>query len=239
VFTILILRRAVAEFIGTALLLIAVIGSGIAAQRLSPHDTGLALLENSLATGGALVAIILAVGSVSGAHLNPVVSVADAMFGGLRRREVGTYLAAQVAGAAVGAILANLMFSLPAVAISQHSRSTPNLWLGEGIATFGLLLVIFGVVRSGRAAMAPFAVGAYITAAYWFTSSTSFANPAVTLARTLSDTFAGISPASVPGFVVAQLVGAGLAVGAVRLLWPDMAGVADVVVVPHHSGEVA
>jgi arsenate reductase len=239
VLTIPILRRAVAEFIGTALLLIAIIGSGIAAQRLSPHDTGLALLENAVATGGALVAIILAVGSVSGAHLNPVVSLADAIFGGLRWREVGAYLAAQVAGAAVGAILANLMFSLSAVSISQHSRSSPNLWLGEVIATFGLLLVIFGVVRSGRAAMAPFAVGAYITGAYWFTSSTSFANPAVTLARTLSDTFAGIAPASVPGFVLAQLVGAGLAVGVARVLWPDIARVADVAVVPHHSGEVA
>lgn len=237
--TIPILRRAAAEFIGTALLLIAVIGSGIAAQRLSPHDTGLALLENAVATGGALVAIILAVGSVSGAHLNPVVSLADALLGGLRWREVGTYLAAQVAGASVGAILANLMFSLPAVTISQHSRATPNLWLGEVIATFGLLLVIFGVARSGRAAMAPFAVGAYITGAYWFTSSTSFANPAVSLARTFSDTFAGISPASVPGFVVAQLVGAGLAVGTARFLWPDIAGVADVVVVPHGDGELA
>jgi glycerol uptake facilitator-like aquaporin len=235
-----ILRRALAEFVGTALLLVAVIGSGIAAQRLSPHDTGLALLENAIATGGALVAIILAVGSVSGAHLNPVVSLADAMSGGLRWREVGTYLAAQVAGGALGAILANLMFSLPAVTISEHSRSSPNLWLGEVIATFGLLLVIFGVARSGRAAMAPFAVGAYITGAYWFTSSTSFANPAVTLARTLSDTLAGIAPASVPGFAVAQLVGAGLAVGVVRTLWPEITSVADVVVVvPHDTGEVA
>jgi glycerol uptake facilitator-like aquaporin len=239
VLTVPILRRALAEFIGTALLLIAVIGSGIAAHRLSPHDTGLALLENALATGGALVAIILAVGSVSGAHLNPVVSMADAMFGGLGARELGAYVVAQVVGGALGAILANLMFSLPAVTVSQHGRTTPNLWLGEVIATFGLLLVIFGVARSGRAAMAPFAVGAYITGAYWFTSSTSFANPAVTLARTLSDTFAGIAPASVPGFVAAQLVGAGLAVAVVRTLWPDIASVAGVVVVPHDSGEVA
>jgi arsenate reductase len=239
VLTIPILRRALAEFIGTALLLIAVIGSGIAAQRLSPHDTGLALLENAVATGGALVAIILAVGSVSGAHLNPVVSVADAMFGGLSGRELGPYLVAQVAGGALGAVLANLMFSLPVVSISQDSRSSANLWLGEVIATFGLLLVIFGVARSRRPAMAPFAVGAYITGAYWFTSSTSFANPAVTLARTLSDTFAGIAPASVPGFIVAQLVGAGLAVGVVRALWPDIGSIADVVVVPHESGEVA
>lgn len=234
-----VFRRALAEFIGTALLLIAVIGSGIAAQRLSPNDTGLALLENAIATGAALVAIILAVGSVSGAHLNPVVSAADAIFGGLRWREVGPYIVAQVSGAAAGAVIANLMFSLSAVSISHHSRSTSNLWLGEVVATFGLLLVIFGVVRSGRAGMAPFAVGAYITGAYWFTSSTSFANPAVTLARTLSDTFAGISPASVPGFIVAQLVGTGLAVGVVRLLWPDIAEVADVVVVPHDDGAVA
>jgi glycerol uptake facilitator-like aquaporin len=238
VVTVPILRRALAEFIGTALLVIAVIGSGIAAQRLSPHDPGLALLENAVATGGALVAVILAVGSVSGAHLNPVVSVADAIVGGMRWREVGPYVAAQVSGAAAGAVLTNLMFSLPAVTISQHSRSTSNLWLGEVIATFGLLLVIFGVARSGRPAMAAFAVGAYITGAYWFTSSTSFANPAVTLARTLSDTFVGIAPASVPGFLVAQLVGTALAMGAVRALWPVIADVAGVVVVPH-GGEAA
>ena len=226
-----ILRRAVAEFIGTALLLIAVIGSGIAAQRLSPHDTGLALLENAVATGGALVAIILAVGSVSGAHLNPVVSLADAIFGGLRWREVGPYLAAQVSGAAAGAVLANLMFSLPAVTISQHGRTTPNLWLGEGIATFGLLLVIFGVARSGRASMAPFAVGAYITGAYWFTSSTSFANPAVTIGRSLTNTFAGIAPSSIPAFVVAQIAGALLAVAVARFLRPNIP--AEDLVMPH------
>ncbi|HEX6493358.1 MAG TPA: aquaporin [Candidatus Dormibacteraeota bacterium] len=228
-----LLRRTVAEFLGTALLLIAVIGSGIAAQRLSPHDTGIELLENAVATAAALVAIILAVGSVSGAHLNPVVSVVDAVFGGLRWREVGPYVTAQVAGAAAGAVVANLMFSLPAVTISEHARSSSNLWLGEVVATFGLLLVIFGVVRSGRAASAPYAVGAYIAGAYWFTSSTSFANPAVTLARTLSNTFAGIAPGSVAGFVAAQLAGGALAAGAIRLLWPDIDRVADVVVVPH------
>lgn len=233
------MRRAAAEAIGTGLLLIAVIGSGVAAQRLSPHDVGLELLENAVATGVALVAIILAVESVSGAHLNPVVSLADAVLGGLGWREVGAYVGAQLAGAMVGAVLANLMFSLPAVTISHHSRSSPGMWLGEVIATFGLLLVIFGVVGSGRAASAPVAVGAYITGAYWFTSSTSFANPAVTLARTLSDTFAGISPASVPLFVATQLLGAALAVGAVRVLWPDIATVADVVVVPHDTSEVA
>jgi len=233
------LRRATAEFIGTALLLIAVVGSGIAAQRLSPHDTGIELLENALATGAALVAIILAVGSVSGAHLNPAVSVVDAIFGGLRWRELGAYLAAQVSGAVVGVMLANLMFSLPAVSISEHARSSSNLWLGEVVATFGLLLVVFGVVRSGRTATVPFAVGAYITGAYWFTSSTSFANPAVTVGRMFSNTFAGIAPASVAAFVAAQLVGAAVAVGTIRLLWPDIAAVAGMAVVPHDSNEVA
>jgi len=196
----LLLRRALAEFIGTALLLIAVIGSGIAAQSLSPGDVGLELLENAVAPGAALVAIILAVGSVSGAHLNPVVSAADAVFGGLRLRELAAYVIAQVAGAVVWVIMANVMFSLPAVSASSHVRSSPGLWLSEVVATFGLLLVIFGVVRSGRASAAPFAVGAYITGAYFFTSSTSFANPAVTLARTMSDTFTGIAPSSVLPF---------------------------------------
>ncbi len=233
--TTVLMRKALAEFIGTALLLIAVIGSGIAAQNLSPGDTGLELLENAVATGAALVAIILALGSVSGAHLNPLVSAADAFFGGLRPRELVTYVVAQVAGAAVGVIFANLMFSLPAVTVSTHVRSSPGLWLGEVIATFGLLLVVFGVVRSGRTAAAPFAVGAYITGAYFFTSSTSFANPAVTLARTLSDTFAGIAPGSVLPFVVTQLVGASLACATVRFLWPGIADSADVVLVPHEQ----
>jgi arsenate reductase len=232
-------RRAAAEFIGTAFLLIAVIGSGIAAQRLSPSDAGLELLENAVATGVALVAIILAIGSVSGAHLNPLVSVADAVFGGMRWRDVGAYITAQVLGAVAGAVLANLMFSIAAVNISHHSRSSSNLWLGEVIATLGLLLVIFGVVRSGRAATAPFAVGAYITGAYFFTSSTSFANPAVTVARTLSDTFAGIDPSSVPAFVGAQIVGLAVALGAIRLLWPQVHDVADLIVVPHNAEDVA
>lgn len=227
------LRKVAAEFIGTALLLIAVIGSGIAAQRLSPRDIGLELLENAVATGVALVAIILALGSVSGAHLNPVVTVVDWLFGGVRRRDVLPYIAAQVSGAVAGAVIANLMFSLPAVNMSQHARSSGNLWLGEAVASFALLLVIFGVVRSGRAATVPFAVGAYITGAYFFTSSTSFANPAVTVARTLSDTFAGIAPSSVPGFIGAQMVGAAVAAGAIRVLWPDMASAAAAVVVPH------
>jgi glycerol uptake facilitator-like aquaporin len=233
-----LMRKALAEFVGTALLLIAVVGSGIAAQTLSPSDPGLALLENAVATGAALVAIILAVGSVSGAHLNPLVSVADALFGGLRPRELITYAIAQVTGAVMGVIVANLMFSLPAVTVSTHVRVTPGLWLAEVVATFGLLLVVFGVVRSGRTSMAPFAVGAYITGAYFFTSSTSFANPAVTLARTLSDTFAGIAPASVPGFVLAQVVGLVAAYATVRALWPESAScehLSDSVVVPHES----
>jgi glycerol uptake facilitator-like aquaporin len=228
-------QRVVAEFIGTALLLIAVIGSGIAAQNLSPGNTGLELLENAAATGAALVAIILAVGSVSGAHLNPVVSCADAFFGGLRRVELAAYVVGQIAGGIVGVIIANLMFALPAVSISTHVRTAPNLWFSEVIATFGLLLVIFGITRSGRAAAAPFAVGAYILGAYFFTSSTSFANPAVTIARTLSDTFAGIAPSSVVPFVLAQFVGAALACLTVRVLWLGTDDVARDVVVPHES----
>jgi len=204
-----LLRKALAEFIGTALLLVAVVGSGIAAQRLSPADVGLELLENAIATGAALVAIILAVGSVSGAHLNPVVSAADAFFGGLRLSALAAYVVAQCAGAAVGVIVANLMFSLPAISLSSHNRGGTGLWLGEIVATFGLILVVFGLARSRRASAAPMAVGAYITGAYFFTSSTSFANPAVTLARALSDTFAGIAPASVLPFIAAQLIGYG------------------------------
>src|SRR4051795_13627775 len=204
-------RRAVAEFVGTALLVAVVVGSGIAAQRLSPNDVGLQLLENAAATAAGLVAIILAVGPVSGAHLNPVVSIADAVFGGLDRRALLVYVPAQVVGGIGGAVLANLMCSLPAVESSTKRRSGGGLWLGEVVATGGLLLVIFGVVRSGRASVAPFAVGAYIGAAYWFTSSTSFANPAVTVARAFTDTFAGIRPASVPVFVACQLGGGAVA----------------------------
>jgi arsenate reductase len=226
-------RRVLAEFVGTALLLIAVVGSGIAAQTLSPSDTGLALLENAIATGAALVAIILAVGSVSGAHLNPIVSCVDAVFGGLRRTDLAWYVVAQVVGAATGVLLANLMFGLPAVNVSTQVRASTGLWLGEIIATLGLLLVVFGLLRSKNTEVAPFAVGAYITGAYFFTSSTSFANPAVTLARMLSDTFAGIAPASVPGFMVAQLLGAVVACGLIRVLWPGVEAVAQDVVVPH------
>jgi arsenate reductase len=228
-------RKALAEFVGTALLLIAVIGSGIAARRLSPGDTGLELFENAAATAAALVAIILAVGPVSGAHLNPVVTLADRFYGGISNREAGVYLVAQVVGAISGTIIANLMFSLPAIELSGHARSDSGLWLGEVVATFGLLLVVFGVVRSGRAGLAPFAVGAYIGGAYFFTSSTSFANPAVTVARTLSDTFAGIEPASAPAFIAFQLVGGALAVVVIRVLYPDVAQVAPDIVVPHEE----
>jgi len=194
---------------------------------------GLQLLENAAATGAGLVALILAFGPVSGAHFNPVVSGADAFFGGLAFRELPVYVAAQVAGAVTGAIAANLMFELDAVSWSDHARSSSGLWIGEVIATMGLLVVIFGVVRSGRASAAPFAVGAYISGAYFFTSSTSFANPAVTIGRTFSDTFAGIQPSSVPTFIVSQTIGAGIAVLLIRTLYPDIAEVADDVIVPH------
>jgi glycerol uptake facilitator-like aquaporin len=230
-------RRLLAEFLGTALLVTAVIGSGIAAARLSPGDVGLQLFENAAATAAALVAIILAVGPVSGAHLNPVVTLADRVFGGLGWGEATGYVGAQIAGGVGGAVIANLMFSLPAVELSTKSRSGSGLWLAEVVATFGLLLVVFGVVRSGRSSAAPFAVGAYIGGAYFFTASTSFANPAVTVARTLSNTFAGIAWRSAPAFVLAQLVGAAVAIGVVRVLYPHVAGVATEVLVPHPIGK--
>lgn len=227
-----------AEYCGTAFLVAVVVGSGIAAQRLSPHDIGLELLENAAATAAGLVALILAFGPVSGAHFNPVVTLADWFFGGIAGRDVPAYVAAQVAGAISGALLANLMFELDAVTWSTHTRSSGGLWLSEAIATLGLLLVIFGVVRSGRATAAPIAVGAYIGGAYFFTSSTSFANPAVTVGRIFSDTFAGIAPRSAPAFVACQLVGAAFAVGLIRVLYPDMEAVADEVVVPQRSEDV-
>ena len=228
-------RRLLAEFLGTAFLLVAVIGSGIAAQRLSPHDVGLELFENAAATGAALVAIILAFGPVSGAHLNPVVTLADRVFHGVSAADAVGYIGVQVAGAVCGTVVANVMFSHPAVEWSTKARNGGGLFLAEVVATFGLLVVIFGVVRSGRAAVAPFAVGAYIGGAYFFTSSTSFANPAVAVARMFSNTFAGIGPSSVPAFVLAQLVGAGVAVLAIRVLYPDVATVAPDVVVPHEE----
>jgi glycerol uptake facilitator-like aquaporin len=213
--------RALAEGLGTGLLVAVVVGSGIAAERLSPGEPGLQLLENSTATVLALAALILTFGSVSGAHFNPAVTLAELVTGKLERRAVAPYLGAQVLGGAVGAMVANLMFELPAVEWSTHDRITGATFLSEVVATFGLLTVIFGVVRSGRSAAVPLAVAGYIGAAYWFTSSTSFANPAVTIARTLSDSFAGIRPASAPAFIVAQLVGAGLAVAVARILFPE------------------
>ncbi|MEY2454739.1 MAG: hypothetical protein QOD92_4313 [Acidimicrobiaceae bacterium] len=224
-------RKVTAEAVGTAMLVAVVVGSGIYAQRLSPNDIGLQLLENSIATGAGLVALILAFGSVSGAHFNPVVSLADRLLGGLSTRELVAYVPAQIVGACVGAVVANLMFELDAVTWSTHTRSSGGLWLGEVVATFGLLMVIFGVVRGGRASTAPLAVGGYIAAAYWFTSSTSFANPAVTVGRTLSDSFAGIKPSSAPAFIVAQIVGGLLAVVLARFLYPDLP--AAELVVPH------
>jgi glycerol uptake facilitator-like aquaporin len=226
-------RRASAEAVGTALLVAVVVGSGIAAQRLSPNDVGLQLLENSLATGGGLVALILAFGSVSGAHFNPVVTLADRLLGGTTTRDGCAYAVAQVVGACVGCMAANVMFSVAAINLSTRHRSSGALWFSEVIATFGLLIVIFGVVRAGRVGLAPLAVGAYISAAYWFTSSTSFANPAVTIGRTFSNTFAGIAPSSVPMFVVMQIIGGLLAVAAARFWYPDLP--ADAVVVPHEG----
>lgn len=226
-------RRLLGEFIGTALLVAAVLGSGIMASRLSPNDVGLQLLENAAATAGALVAIILAIGPASGAHLNPVVTLADRFFGGLSNAKAAGYLAAQFTGATLGALMANAMFSVPTFELSVKLRSSGPLWFSEVVATFGLLLVIFGVVRSGRAAAAPFAVGAYIGGAYFFTASTSFANPAVTFARMFSNTFAGIAPSSVPPFLVAEVIGAALAVGAIKVLYPSVATFAADVVVPH------
>ena len=226
-------RKATAEGVGTALLVAIVVGSGIFAQRLSPDDIGLQLLENSTATALGLVALILAFGPVSGAHFNPVVTLADRVLGGIDSATAAVYIGAQIIGGCVGTVIANLMFELDAIEWSTRSRSSAGLWLGEVVATFGLLTVILGITRSGKAVAAPFAVGGYIGAAYWFTSSTSFANPAVTIARTLSDTFAGIKPSSVPAFIVAQMIGGGLAVALGIFLHPDLPDTADTVVVPH------
>jgi len=228
-------RRATAELVGTALLVAVVIGSGIAAQRLSPGDVGLQLLENAIATGAGLVALILAFGAVSGAHFNPVVTMADRILGGTSSRDAGVYVVVQVVGACLGAMVANIMFDLPAVDVSTHTRASGALWLGEAVAAFGLVLVILGVVRAGRASAAAFAVGGYIVAAYWFTSSTSFANPAVTVGRMLSNTFAGIAPSSVPMFVVMQVLGALGAVALGLFLFPGIPA-ADLVL-PHESPE--
>ncbi len=230
-------RRATAEGVGTALLVAIVVGSGIFAEQLSPDDLGLQLLESSTATAGGLVALILAFGSVSGAHLNPVVTLADRLLGGMTTGDALAYIPAQILGGCAGAVVANVMFDLDPVTLSTHTRSSGGLWLGEVVATFGLVIVILGVVRSGRSSTAPFAVGGYIAAAYWFTSSTSFANPAVTMGRTLSDTFAGIKPSSAPAFVAAQLIGGLAAMALARFLYPDLPAID--LVVPHDQPEAA
>jgi arsenate reductase len=224
-------RRLLAELLGSAFLAAVVIGSGIAAQRLSPGQTGLELLENAAATAAGLFAIILMFGPVSGGHFNPVVSFVDAAFGGLSWRDAAAYLPVQVAGCIGGAVLANLMFALPAVSISTKHRATPAHFLSEIIATLGLILVIFALARSGRSRAAPAAVGAYIGAAYFFTSSTSFANPAITVGRMFSDTFAGIAPSSVLPFVAAQIAGGALAAVVIRALYPRLtpAQAADII----------
>lgn len=229
-------RRLLAELLGTALLVAGIVGSGIAATQLSPGDVGLQLLENTLATVGVLIALILALGPVSGAHLNPVVTLADRLLGGLTTLEAFGYVAAQLAGAVTGTVVANAMFEEPLVGWSSNHRASPAHVLAEVVATFGLLLVILGVVRSGRAAAAPYAVGAYIGGGYFFTSSTSVANPAVTLGRTLSDTFSGIAPSSAPAFIAAQVVGGLLALGCTVALHPRLCDPAAGIVVPHQEG---
>ena len=229
-------RRLLAEFLGSAFLAAAVIGSGIAAANLSPDDTGLQLFENAAATAAGLFTIILMFGPVSGGHFNPVVSLVDAAFGGLGWRQAGAYIPAQVAGCISGAVLANAMFALTAISISTKHRASEAHLLAEVVATVGLLLVIFSLARTRRGSMAPAAVGAYIGAAYFFTSSTSFANPAITVGRMFSDTFAGIAPASVPGFVVAQLVGGVVAIALIRVLYPEITPEeASEVMLPHTS----
>ena len=223
--------KLTAEFVGTAFLLAGVVGSGIMAENLT-DDVGLQLFQNAFATAGILIALILALGPASGAHFNPAVTLADRILGGIDTPTAISYVVAQVSGGITGVIIANAMFDLPLVEWSTKERSAGNLVFAEAIATIGLLLVIFGVVRSGKPGVA-FAVGGYIGGAYYFTSSTSFANPAVTVARAFSDTFAGIEPSSVPGFVAAQLVATVAAIGLIRLIYPRIADVADQVVVPH------
>ena len=229
-------RRLAAEAVGTAFLLAGIVGSGIMATRLT-GDIGLQLLINAVATASILIAVILSIGPVSGAHLNPAVTFVDRWFGGLSTRDAVGYSAAQIGGGFVGVVAANLMFDLPAVSLSTTARSGSHLWLAEIIATLGLVLVIFGVVRSGRASAAPFVVGAYIGAAFFFTSSTSFANPAVTWGRMFSDTFTGIEPSSVPAFLLAELLGVALVIPLIRFLFPDADEIAVAVIVPHGAGE--
>ncbi|MEV6966071.1 MIP/aquaporin family protein [Hamadaea sp. NPDC051192] len=223
-------RRLIAEYLGTMLLVVAVVGSGIMADRLSPGDAGLRLLENSIATMLALAVLILVLGPVSGAHFNPVVTLADWWshrrdIGAIGTVEAAAYVVGQVFGAVSGTVLANLMFGLPAVTWATTTRTAPHLWLGEVVATGGLIVLIFALIRSRRTQFAPVAVGAYIGAAYWFTSSTSFANPAVTVGRAFTDTFAGISPNSVPAFVTFQIIGAAVGLAVVAVLYPQPSAV--------------
>ena len=228
-------RRLMAEFLGSTFLAAIVVGSGIAAQQLSPGNAGSQLLENAAATAAGLYAVILMFGPMSGAHFNPVVSFVDAAFEGLRWRDACAYLPAQIVGCMTGAVVANLMFSKAAVSISTHHRATPAHFLSEIVATLGLILVIFSLARSGRSRSAAAAVGAYIGAAYFFTSSTSFANPAISVGRMFSNTFAGIAPSSVPSFVAAQVVGGGLAVIVIKVLYPGITPVeAADIMFPHH-----
>jgi glycerol uptake facilitator-like aquaporin len=226
--------RFTAEFVGTAFLLMAVVGSGIMGDKLSGGNVAIALLANSLATGAALVALILTFGPISGAHFNPAVTLADASQRGISWAEVPGYVTAQITGAYVGVVCAHLMFRLPLLSVSRHSRGGVSQVFSEFIATFGLISVIWGCSRL-RSSVVPFAVGAYITAAYWFTASTSFANPAVTLARAVTNTFSGIRPRDIPGFVVAQLIGAGAATALFRWLIPALPSVAAEILVPHQD----
>ena len=232
-------RRLLAEFIGTALLVTVVVGSGIAAERLSPDDVGLQLLENSTATVFGLAVLILLFGPVSGAHFNPVVTAAEWLLGrsartGMAARHVAAYVVVQIAGGVAGALLANVMYDRKVFELATKERITTGQLVGEVVATAGLIAVIFALARTGRAALSAAAVGAYIGAAYWFTSSTSFANPAVTIGRVFSDTFAGIAPSTVPGFIAAQIVGALIGLALVVALYPDAADSADQAVIPHH-----
>ena len=228
-------RRLTAEATGTALLLATVVGSGIMGERLAGGNVAVALLANTIATGAALVALILTFGGISGAHFNPAVTICDAWQGGVSRRDASAYIVAQTIGAFAGVAAANVMFELPVFFASQKARTGAAQWFSEFVATFGLLAVIWGCVRLRSAIVTPFAVAAYITAAYWFTSSTSFANPAVTLARSMSDTFAGIRPVDAPGFIIAQMLGAFAATFLFRWLAPATAQDAEEVIMPHEE----
>jgi len=228
-------RRIVAEFIGTAFLLAAVVGSGIMAERLSGGNVALALLTNTIATGAALVALILTFGSISGAQFNPAVTISDLIQGGISKWDALAYIIAQIIGAFAGVAAANIMFGLPAFFFSQKIRTGASQWFSEFIATFGLLAVVWGCVRLRPAIIVPFAIAAYIIAAYWFTASTSFANPAVTLARSMSDTFAGIRPADILGFIIAQMLGAVAATYLFRWLVPISSREAENIVLPHET----